>query len=690
MKKLRWQKVMLALIAMLWLLPTLKADDRDPPIRVARMNYTEGSVSFQPGGEGDWLIAGHNRPITSGDNLWTDRDSRAELHVGSTVLRLAPETSMSFLDLDDRATQLRLAQGSLMLRVRHLDDDDNFEVDTPNLAFALVRTGEYRVDVDPNGDTTVITVWQGQGEATGGGYSYRVLAGQRARFSGFDELRHDIDRISDYDGFENWAFDRDHREDRFDSENYVSPEMTGYEDLDDYGRWRYVGDYGNVWVPSGVPEGWAPYRFGHWDWIEPWGWTWVDDEPWGFAPFHYGRWAYVSNSWFWVPGPVVVRPVYAPALVAFVGGEGFAYGGGPAVGWFPLAPGEVFVPGYRVSRTYVQQVNVTNTYVNVTKVTNVYNTTINDRGGSTTRVTYLNQRAPNAVTAVSRETFVNARPVAKNVVQVNAKQVEDAPVTHTVTAQPVRASILGTSAPAKAKPPAAVDKRQVIANRAPMPVRAPFGQRPVEEQVKVEGAKPQAPGQPTKPGEQVRPGAPVQNQAPPARGEEPTQSTRNVPRPPDTNRNEHPAPAPRAEQPRNAEPREAQPEPRNVPRPPEPNRPEANRNEPTPNRNDTTPNRQAEPEREPQRPPENQQPWSHPLAKPAPPQREPNPTQEQQEERKQSDWRQQRESAPRPAEPAPQRAPAPPERNAPAPAPPPHPQPAPPQPAQPHNGPPQR
>lgn len=685
MKNVWWRSTMLALVSLLWIAPTLaKADDRDPPIRVARMNYSEGSVSFQPGGEGDWLTAGRNRPITSGDNVWTDRDSRAELHVGSTVLRLAPETSVSFLDLDDRETQVRLAQGSLMLRVRHLDDDDNFEVDTPNLAFALVRTGEYRVEVDPDGETTVVTVWQGQGEATGGGYSYRVLAGQRARFSGDNELDHEIGRIPDYDGFENWAFDRDRREDRFDSENYISPEMTGYEDLDDYGSWRYVGDYGNVWVPSGVPEGWAPYRYGHWDWIQPWGWTWVEDEPWGFAPFHYGRWAYAGNSWCWVPGPVVVRPVYAPALVAFVGGEGFALGGGPAVGWFPLAPGEVFVPGYRVSRTYVQQVNVTNTVVNVTRVTNVYNTTINDRGGNTTRITYVNQRAPNAVTAVSRDTFVNARPVAKAVMPVNPRQVESAPVVHTVEVQPARASVLGAGAPAKARPPATVENRQVIANRAPMPVRGPLGQSPAQSQVKVESAKPPAPDQGPR-GEQTRAGAPVQDRAQPPRTSEPPQAARNVPRPPNADRNEEPAPAPRTEQPRAAEPRDNQPaEPRNVPRPPD-----AGRNEP---------GRAAEPAREPertepQRAPENQQPWSHPLAKPAPPQREPNPAQAQQEEQKQSEWRRQRESAPPQRENAPppqqQREAAPAPRPAPAPAQPPKP-PGPQGPQPPRNGPPQR
>ena len=41
--------------------------------------------------------------------------------------------------------------------------------------------------------------------------------------------------------------------------------------------------------------------------------------------------------------------------------------------WFPLAPGEVYVPYYRGSRRYVERVNVTNTVVNVTRVTNVYN-----------------------------------------------------------------------------------------------------------------------------------------------------------------------------------------------------------------------------------------------------------------------------------------------------------------------------
>src|SRR5437588_11460790 len=149
-----------------------------------------------------------------------------------------------------------------------------------------------------------------------------VVGVQRVGFFGTDSLNYVIVDILRSDVFDDWAFGRDGREDRADASNYVSQEMTGYEDLDEYGRWRYVSDYGPVWIPASIPVGWAPYRYGHWVWIRPWGWTWVDDEPWGFAPFHYGRWAYVENGWCWVPGSVVVRPVYAPALVVSVGDQG--------------------------------------------------------------------------------------------------------------------------------------------------------------------------------------------------------------------------------------------------------------------------------------------------------------------------------------------------------------------------------
>lgn len=506
---------------------------QDPPGRVARLSYSTGSVSFQPGGEGDWVEAVKNRPLTTGDNLWADKDSRAEVQTGSTSIRLDSETSVTILDLEDRTTQLKLSQGSIIVRVRHLDDEDHFEIDAPNLAFQIQREGEYRLDVSVDGNETDATVWHGRGEVTGGGSSYVVVAGQRARFTGSDQLDHEIDQMPNSDDFDNFAFQRDGREDHAESSNYISPEMTGASDLDEYGHWRYVADYGPVWAPAAVAPGWAPYRFGHWVWVAPWGWSWVEDEPWGFAPFHYGRWAFVESSWCWVPGPVFARPVYAPALVAFVGGGGFGFGVGfgAGVAWFPLAPREVFVPWYRTSPGYVNNVNITNTRVSVTQVTNVYNTTIVNRNSTAvTRTSYANQHVNNAVTAVSHDTFVNARPVAASMVKVDQRQMENAPVVHNVAAQPSRSSVMGTGRPATVKPPAAVTNRQVVAVRQPPAPRSSFEQR----RSAAPNVRTETPGQPqpaSRSGnESPRSGQPAARSNEPA-GPQGNRPTANVPRP---------------------------------------------------------------------------------------------------------------------------------------------------------------
>jgi hypothetical protein len=453
---------------------------QDPPTRAGRIGFVQGSVSFQPGGQGDWLDAVPNRPLTSGDNLWVDKDSRAEVQIGSTSIRLGPETSLTFLELGDDVTQLRLSTGTLFFRVRHFGGDDAFEVDAPNLAFNVNQAGEFRLDVNENGDQTVATVWRGEAEITGGGDSYRLDAGQQGTFSGTDQLRYDVAGIGAPDDFGRWAVSRDEHEDRIQSRDYVSDEMTGYEDLDDYGRWHDVAGYGNVWTPAGVPGDWAPYRYGSWTYVSPWGWTWVEQEPWGFAPFHYGRWAFVDSGWCWIPGPVAVRPVYSPALVAFIGGGGgFHIGVGVGVGWFPLGPGEVFVPWYRTSPRYVQNVNISNTRVNVVQVTNVYNNvTINH----VTNITYVNQRVNNSVTVVNHDTFVNARPVHDNIVRVDQRQIESAPVGReaVMNVQPARQSVLGAGRPVQMKPPDQVMSRPVVATRQPMVVNRPAGAPGVE------------------------------------------------------------------------------------------------------------------------------------------------------------------------------------------------------------------
>jgi hypothetical protein len=449
------------------------ADLPDPPSRVARLNYMQGSVSFQPSGENDWVTAVLNRPLVTGDNLWTDGGSRAEVHIGSTALRLGPKTGITLLELNDTATQIRLAQGSLIVKVRHVDDEDSYEIDTPNIAFVAVQPGEYRIDVDPNDNRTDVTVWHGRGRVTGGGNSHAMMANQHASFTGTqgDHLESDLGQTPAQGDLDSWALDRDQMEERSDSANYISRDMTGYEDLDQYGSWSNVAGYGPCWQPTVVVAGWAPYRFGRWTWVGPWGWTWVEDEPWGFAPFHYGRWALAGSNWVWVPGPNVARPVYGPALVAWVGGgPGFHSSAGLGVGWFPLAPGEVFIPGYRVSRTYMNNVNITNTSVNVAKVSNVYEAVVVNR--NVNNVTYANRNVTGGVTVVSHSTFVNARPVDRNVVSVPAKELASVPVSHALAVEPARSSVLGSGRAVANQPPAAMMSRPVAGLRTPAPLKS--------------------------------------------------------------------------------------------------------------------------------------------------------------------------------------------------------------------------
>jgi hypothetical protein len=450
------------------------ADQDDPPDRVARFAYAQGSVSFQPAGTSDWVAAVANRPVTIGDKLWTDKNSRAELQIGSAAIRLGSETGFSFLNLSNNMTQIRLTAGVVSIHLRHLVENEAMEVDTPNLAFSLLRPGDYRLEVNDEGNLTVVSVRSGEGEVTGTGQAFTVHSNQRVTFTGTDQLASDIDGTGNFDEFDRWCRDRDEREDRAPSSRYVSRDVIGYQDLDGYGSWRTVPDYGPMWVPSALVADWAPYRFGHWVWISPWGWTWVDDAPWGFAPFHYGRWAYVGGVWGWCPGPIAIaRPVYAPALVAWVGGPHFSIGiGGIGAAWFPLGPREVYVPPYRASRSYVTNVNVTNTTVNNTYVTNVYNNyTTNNT--SVSQLRYVNRTAPGAVTATSQTAFASAQPIQRNMVKVDQRQLAQAQVATNIGVVPQQKSVLGAAGRA-VRPPATVQSRTVMARATPPPAPVAF------------------------------------------------------------------------------------------------------------------------------------------------------------------------------------------------------------------------
>ena len=480
-KAQRWTVVLATAALMLSVFSLLATaqdrDDDDPPGRVARLGHMEGSVSFQPAGESEWVEAVQNRPMTTGDKLWADRDSRAEVQLGSSTIDLAPNTGFSFLNLDDRTVQIQLSAGSVNVRVYELDRDTDYEIDTPNQAFIVNQRGRYRVESSENGDYTVVTVREGEGESTGNGQSYTIHQGQRVTFRGTDSLNAEVDQIGEQDQFDRWSYDRERRYEDSPSARYCSRQVVGFEDLDESGSWSPSPEYGNVWYPR-VDPGWAPYHYGHWAWIDPWGWTWVDDASWGYAPFHYGRWAFVGSRWGWIPGPREVRPVYAPALVAFVGGVGI--GVGANVAWFPLGPREVYVPSYRVSRGYVNRVNVTNTTVNVTQVTNVYNTTIVNNNTTINNVTYVNRNVRGGVTAVPQQAFASAQPVSRTAVAVNQSQLQRGPVSARAAVSPAPQAVLGVhanNANRVAAPPQAVASRPVIAKNAPPPPGPSFAAR---------------------------------------------------------------------------------------------------------------------------------------------------------------------------------------------------------------------
>ena len=577
MKNLRRLVFLNLLLALLVSAAALSAF-ADPPGRAVRLQYISGAVSIQPGGVNDWVEGVVNRPLTTSDRVWTDKEARAELHLGSAALRMSAETSLTLTNVSDDVVQIELDQGTLNLHIRHLFGGETYEIDTPNQAFTILKAGDYRFDVDPNADTTSVAVFRGEGEANGQGPGVKIKSGHQATFTGGTSMQYQMASAPGFDGFDDWCRVRDDREDHARSYQYVSADVVGADELDEYGTWRTVGEYGPVWVPTVAP-GWAPYHYGHWVWVEPWGWTWVDDAPWGFAPSHYGRWVNTGGYWAWAPGPVVVvRPVYAPALVAWVGGPHFgvslSFGGGGGVGWFPLGWGEPYVPSYAVSRTYFQQVNVSNTHItNITNVTNNYyvsnnNTTVVNNNISNIR--YANQNVRGAVTAVPTRTMTNAEPVAKSAVAVPASEIKPASFTTAAPVAPARTSVLGANANARAAvPPAQVTARPVVSHVAPPQKPVPFEDkrevlaknpgRPLDTGTEAELRKsianrPQPPApakaqstQPTQPG---KPGTPAASN--PNAGE-----AKNAPHPENASR-----PANTASQPQPAAPA------RNVPRPP--------------------------------------------------------------------------------------------------------------------------
>ena len=398
-----------------------RADDEDLPGRVGRVANVAGELHLAPQDQPDqWTAIGLNYPVAAGDNVWVGRNGRAEIDIGAGQFRLGGDTSLLLSRLDDRQFALFVAQGSVSLRVRVLDPGETAQIDTPNAQLLLTRPGLYRIEVAENRERTVLTVREGEVNVQAGGATGQVLPGQTATVEGAQPTDVAVRNGIDTDGFDTWVASRERYYDRSRTKSYVSRQMVGWADLEEYGTWDQLPEYGAVWYPSNVAADWAPYRNGYWTEVGAWGPTWVDYAPWGYAPFHYGRWAYIHGRWGWCPGAYVARPAWAPALVGWTGGPGWALSvsvGTPVYGWVPLGWGEPYRPWWRrCSQGCWERYN------------RPYAVTIAERPGPSSSPRYVNLQAPGGLSAMAGSTLLTRKPVQSNLVNVAGGMAASAPL----------------------------------------------------------------------------------------------------------------------------------------------------------------------------------------------------------------------------------------------------------------------
>jgi hypothetical protein len=406
-----------------------------PLIRMARISFLEGEVSYQRANQEDknWYDASTNTPLGENDQVFTGQRGRAEIQLtGRNLVRLDGDTSFKIAQFTTAVTQISLPVGTAIFRIDSLDrrqfdivsaNDANrddplyFEVNTPTVSVTLLKTGNYRISVQNDG-TTEVVVRSGEAEVYNQELGTIVVKkGRRILIEGSDPSLYQIARLPDKDAFERWSERRDaelaYQADSL-SARYVPSGIPGVYDLDRYGDWWHTADYGYVWSPRLVAVGWSPYRVGAWRWYSDWGWTWISTEPWGWTPYHYGRWAYYRSRWCWIPwggSGVSVGFSWSPALVTWFGWgnsynrgynngyrDGYRDGRYDSVGWIPLGPGEPYHnPYWRRGNTTI--VNNTNIYGN----------------GNTVRLdSYRNYNAPGGVTRMDGRRFATHRVAVNN------------------------------------------------------------------------------------------------------------------------------------------------------------------------------------------------------------------------------------------------------------------------------------
>ncbi len=375
--------------------PLVASAQDEPTTTPPRLSMIDGSVSFWRTGNDDWTTARINIPLAPGDALASGNASHFEIQLGrATFLRGGQHVRIQLDEHQPGYLRFRVTEGLVALDARDLTGRATIELRTPSAAFVISDDGYYRFEVDDN-RTRAMSRRRGRMQVTTSDRRTRDVGSEtELMIDGAGSPRFHFVSLSDLDAWDDWNFQRTDYLLRAQSRRFIGDDIYGAEELDRYGEWREVKTYGHVWVPP-VAAGWSPYSVGEWIWDPSYGWTWIDAQPWGWAPFHYGRWVYVRNYWAWAPGPVIVRPAYAPALVAFFGGSGFSVGvhvGVPVVSWVPLGWGEPCVPWWGGPRfaghpwwggwggpKIINRTVVHNTNINITNI-NVYENARDRRG----------------------------------------------------------------------------------------------------------------------------------------------------------------------------------------------------------------------------------------------------------------------------------------------------------------------
>ena len=432
---------------------------RTPP----RLSYADGEVSyFRPGGQ-EWAPAQVNTAVAPGDEFYTGNRGNLELQIGARAyVRAWGDSQLGLVNQEPDFVQIKVTAGHVALDLRTVEPGRTVEIDTPQAAFTIERSGYYRIDVTESG-TSFVTRRSGQATMTpAGGQAVTIASSEEVVLEGAETPTVRSFVAPELDVWDRWNYARTDGLIDAISSRYVPAGVYGVDDLDHHGDWRVVPNYGSVWVPQAVPSGWAPYTTGRWVMDPYYGWTWVDTAPWGWAPYHYGRWVFVTGHWAWAPGPVIARPVYAPALVAFFGPPSVRVAiGVPGVSWVALSWGEPLLPWWGrphfVGRpTWVGWSGprvVNNVVVNRTTVVNVTNINV-----------YRNTTVHNAVVAVREDHFGRGPVQQARIAQVDVRHLEPARAPVRVTPD---ASSFVASSGRGTRPPDQTITRAVVATRAP-------------------------------------------------------------------------------------------------------------------------------------------------------------------------------------------------------------------------------